>query len=295
MPEYTELTQRRRALRKWPVAAVTVVAAWAMTACGVPIPGVRTAEITGPTTTEKPTSTTPASHADLMKQSAEIMQRRLTAAGYSGASVAMQGDSQIVVTVPSTNSQAVADLVSAQRQLDFRDVDEIGQSSNNSDFANWNCGDPLSNISDQMLFACDSSDQKYLLGPVFVSGQRVVDAEASIPQGGVAYNVTLTFDATGADEFAQATAKLVTQVSPQNQFAIVLDGEVVSAPVVQSTITGGQAQITGSFTQQQAETLAASLSSGALPLQFDVGSVSTISATGSGQPTTVVALTARAS
>jgi len=144
-------------------------------------------------------------------------------------------------------------------------------------------GTPIVDVWDQPMFACDSNYQKYLLGPVIVQGQRVTGAQSGIPQGGVSYQVTLSFDSTGADEFAQATTKLVNQTSPMNQFAIVLDGQVVSAPVVQSAITGGQAQITGQFTQQQASDLARVLNYGSLPLTFDASSVSTVSPTLGGE------------
>ncbi|MCL2652958.1 MAG: protein translocase subunit SecD [Propionibacteriaceae bacterium] len=176
-----------------------------------------------------------------------------------------------------------------------------------ADFTNWSCGmvvqdgklpdgtpaangtmyypdgTPIVDVWDQPLFACDSYAQKYLLGPVIVQGQRVTGAQSGIPQGGVAYQVTLSFDSAGTNEFAQATAKLVNQTSPMNQFAIVLDGAVVSAPRVDSAIPGGQAQITGTFTQQQAQDLARVLNYGSLPLSFDASSVSTVSPTLGGE------------
>jgi len=140
-------------------------------------------------------------------------------------------------------------------------------------------GTEIVDVWDQPLFACDASYQKYLLGPVVVQGQRVTKAQAVVPQNQVAYEVILSFDAAGTDEFGQATTKLVNQTSPMNQFAIVLDGSVISAPVVQSAITGGQASITGSFSAQQAQDLARVLSYGSLPLSFDVSSVNTVSPT----------------
>ncbi len=149
-----------------------------------------------------------------------------------------------------------------------------------SDFAAWDCGDPIVVSQDQPLFACDEDGQyKYLLGPELINGQRVTDASASIPQGEVAWIVSMKFDSTGADQFQQATAQLATQTSPMNQFAIVLDGKVVSAPSVSESITGGQAQISGSnIDESSASELANQLKFGALPVSFDVSSVDAVSA-----------------
>ena len=152
------------------------------------------------------------------------------------------------------------------------------------DFAAWNCGDPFPDVWDQPLFACNEAQtQKYLLGPAIIQGTHVTDAKAGVPQGQVSYIVTLSFDALGTSQFATATAKLVNLTSPMNQFAIVLDGKVVSAPAVQSAIPGGSAQITGNFTADQAQSLARVLRYGALPLTFDISSQSTVSPTLGGE------------
>jgi preprotein translocase subunit SecD len=95
---------------------------------------------------------------------------------------------------------------------------------------------------------------------------------------GEGWIVQMKFDNKGSDQFADVTGRLVGQTPPQNQFAIVLDGEIVSAPSVNSAITGGSAQISGGFTQQSAEDLANVLSYGALPLTFKEASVNTVDA-----------------
>jgi len=143
------------------------------------------------------------------------------------------------------------------------------------DFANWSCGDPFPDVWDQPLFACDSNYQKYLLGPVVMQGQRVASAQAGIPQGGVAYQVMMNLDPIGTDEFAQVTAKLVDQTSPKNQFAMVMDGQVLSAPRVNEPITGGSAVITGAFTKDEATGLAASIGTLELPCAFEISNVVT--------------------
>lgn len=149
-----------------------------------------------------------------------------------------------------------------------------------TDFAAWNCGEPENVAPDQPLFACDEQGQlKYLLGPELINGQRITDSSAAIPQGEVAWVVTMKFDGTGADQFQKATTQLATQSSPKNQFAIVLDGKVVSAPSVSTAISGGNAEINGAnINETSAKELANQLKFGALPVSFDVSSVDAVSA-----------------
>ncbi|MHB1802687.1 MAG: protein translocase subunit SecD [Actinomycetes bacterium] len=155
-----------------------------------------------------------------------------------------------------------------------------------AEFASFTCaqankragglGDPS-----KPLVTCDQKGQvKYLLGPASVLGTDVKTASAGLPQGGVGgWQVLLTFTAAGSAKFATVTGQMVNNPPPSNQLAIVLDGLVVSAPVIQQAITGGQAQITGSFTQAQAQDLANVLKYGALPLAFTAEDLQTISPT----------------
>ncbi|WP_177239879.1 protein translocase subunit SecD [Streptomyces monashensis] len=120
---------------------------------------------------------------------------------------------------------------------------------------------------------------KYVLGPVAVDGTEVSKAQAVFDtQGASGWQVQMTFTSSGSKKFANVTGTLAKNQSPQNEFAIVLDGDVVSSPFVQSAITGGQAEISGSFTQQEAQSLANMLSYGALPLSFQEQSVTTVTA-----------------
>ncbi|MBV2354473.1 protein translocase subunit SecD [Streptomyces sp. J2-1] len=120
---------------------------------------------------------------------------------------------------------------------------------------------------------------KYLLGPAAVDGTDVKNAQAAIDtQGAGGWQVQMNFTSAGAKKFADVTGKLAQNQQPQNEFGIVLDGEVVSSPFVSQAITGGQAQISGSFSQQEAQSLANVLSYGALPLSFKVQSMTTVTA-----------------
>ncbi|MFJ4203112.1 protein translocase subunit SecD [Streptomyces sviceus] len=120
---------------------------------------------------------------------------------------------------------------------------------------------------------------KYLLGPAAVAGTEVKKAQAVFDtQNASGWQVTMTFNSKGAKKFADITGQLAKNTQPQNEFGIVLDGQVVSSPTVSSSITGGSAQISGSFTQDEAQNLANMLSYGALPLSFKEQSVTTVTA-----------------
>ncbi len=130
------------------------------------------------------------------------------------------------------------------------------------------------------IVACKKEgDAKEILGPVAVEGTDVNGASAVFDsQRGQGWIVQLKFTSGGSKKFAAVTGKLAGQQPPQNQFAIVLDGEVVSDPSVSQSIAGGEAEISGSFTQQSAQDLANVLSFGALPLSFDVVTETTVTA-----------------
>ncbi|MEV7443716.1 protein translocase subunit SecD [Streptomyces sp. NPDC091204] len=119
---------------------------------------------------------------------------------------------------------------------------------------------------------------KWVLGPAAVEGKDVKSAKGVIdPQSGQ-WIVTMDFNDRGSDAFAKVTGELAAKQMPQNQFAIVLDGDVVSDPSVSQAIMGGNAQISGGFTQQSAQDLGNMLSYGALPLSFSEDSVTTVTA-----------------
>jgi preprotein translocase subunit SecD len=161
----------------------------------------------------------------------------------------------------------------------------VPSAADTADFSSYSCGDAFPDVADQPLVSCLRSDlattgqAKYLLGPTLLEGNLVTAATAGVPANQLSWVVDLSFNTLGADLFASATTYLATQTSPLNQFAIVLDGKVISAPSVAAEIPGGNAQITGSFTQKSATDLANVLKYGALPLTFDVSSVDNVSAT----------------
>ncbi|MEV0785231.1 protein translocase subunit SecD [Streptomyces sp. NPDC050423] len=128
------------------------------------------------------------------------------------------------------------------------------------------------------VIACEQDGSaKYVLGPAEVDGTDVKTAKAAINQNNGQWIVQMGFTDGGAKKFQKITGTLAQQQSPQNQFAIALDNEVVSAPSVREALSA-DAEISGSFTQQSAEDLANVLSYGALPLSFKEQSVTTVTA-----------------
>ena len=114
---------------------------------------------------------------------------------------------------------------------------------------------------------------KYLLSRAIIQGTDLDDAGFGIPQGQVGYAVTLDIGGDGRQVFSDASSKLTLDVE---QFAIVLDGQVISAPTFNGRIPDGSAQISGNFSETEAESLSTSLKFGALPISFEEPSSDTI-------------------
>ncbi|MGW9549671.1 protein translocase subunit SecD [Citricoccus zhacaiensis] len=140
---------------------------------------------------------------------------------------------------------------------------------------------------DEAAIVCDPNQGvKYIVGPVEVPGTDIADADYGLVNTatGVSTNqwaVNLTFNNAGTDAFREVTQRLTPfqEGDPRKQFAIVLDGMVVSAPQSQAVITDGRAQISGNFTEESAAALAEQLKYGALPISFTIESEQQISAT----------------
>jgi preprotein translocase subunit SecD len=145
-----------------------------------------------------------------------------------------------------------------------------------SDILNGSTDDPA-----QYLISCEKDGSvKYALAPADLVGTDIESATAGLPQtGGGGWQVDLQMTSEGAKKFADSTTKLSALESPNDQFAIVLDGVVISAPSVNEPIIGGSAVISGSFTADEARALAQVLKYGALPVGLEVDEVQQISPT----------------
>ncbi|HEV3358847.1 MAG TPA: protein translocase subunit SecD [Pseudonocardiaceae bacterium] len=137
--------------------------------------------------------------------------------------------------------------------------------------------DPLIGNDDPKLplVTCDQANPvKYILGPELLDGRQITSATSGQNPNGVDYVVNLTFNSAGSKTWADYTAAHVN-----TSVAVVLDTQVVSAENIQEAIPGGNTQISGNFTQQQAQQLAQVLKFGSLPLSFETSNAQTVSAT----------------
>jgi len=133
----------------------------------------------------------------------------------------------------------------------------------------------------------ESGEQKYLLGPVEIYGNDIAKANSGpkVTTGGTAtnvYQVSLSFTGNGTKVFGDVTRRLSTLTSPRNQFGMILDGIVISAPYVEYAITAGEASISRSdppMLRDEAGLLASQLKYGALPMNFEFLSKNSVSAT----------------
>jgi preprotein translocase subunit SecD len=138
---------------------------------------------------------------------------------------------------------------------------------------------------DQPMVACEpDTGMKYILGPVEVPGTNIATASFGQVRGtqGQSLNqwaVNIEFNEEGTQTFKEVTERLFGMSGVQNQFAIVLDGTVISAPTTNAVIPDGKPQITGNFTEESARALSEQLKYGALPISFEIQSEMQISAT----------------
>ena len=243
---------------------------------------------------------------EAIDQAVSIIRQRVNSLGVAESEVAAQGSGtnrQIVISVPGDTGRRVVELVGQTAELRFRQVlasatgtgvadpaatPAAGVSAEvNAKFAALDCT-KLANLQGtgtdaptETIAVCDrAGTTKYILAPAEVLGRQISKASAGIDtQGGSAWYVSLTFNGEGTTAFGALTTRVTTLAEPLNQVAIVLDGLVVSAPRINEPIPSGNAQITGSFTQLEAQDLANVLKYGALPLAFDRGEVQQISPT----------------
>jgi len=243
---------------------------------------------------------------EAIDQAVSIIRQRVNSLGVAESEVAAQGSGtnrQIVISVPGDTGRRVVELVGQTAELRFRQVLASATSTGatdpaatpaagvsaevNAKFTALDCT-KLANLQGtgndaptDTIAVCDrAGTTKYILAPAEVLGRQISKASAGIDtQTGSAWYVSLTFNGEGTKAFGALTTRVTTLSEPLNQVAIVLDGLVVSSPRINEPIPSGNAQITGSFTQLEAQDLANVLKYGALPLAFDRGEVQQISPT----------------
>ena len=195
---------------------------------------------------------------DALARSVEIVRRRIDALGTKEPSIQSQGGKYIMVQLPGVdNPERIKELIGQTAKMTFHLVNEnvspeqmaSGRAPSGTEFL------PYIDAPGQMI-------------PVYsrieVSGDSLKDSQADFDQHNMPV-VSTVFDASGARRFAKLTTEHVNE-----RFAIVLDGKVLSAPVIREPIPGGRGQISGGFSLQGAKDLAVLLRSGALPAPLQV-------------------------
>src|SRR4051812_20281711 len=194
-----------------------------------------------------------------VEQSIQIVERRVNELGTVEPLIQRQGLDRILVQVPGLQDPTrLKELLGKTAKLDFRMVDQTVP----PDQAQQGRVPADSEI----LMSSTAPKIPYVIKKqVLVSGGDLTDAQPGFDQRSNEPIVSFRFNTSGSRKFAQATSENVGQ-----PFAIVLDNEVISAPVIREPITGGSGQISGSFTVQQANDLAILLRAGALPAPLTV-------------------------
>ncbi|MEU9392036.1 protein translocase subunit SecD [Streptomyces sp. NPDC048324] len=191
------------------------------------------------------------------------------------SATASSGSKASASPTPSASGSSAASEAAAKLQAQYAALDCTKKTVQNTAGKSAKATEPT--------VACGKNSsgqwQKYVLGPAAVDGTDVKKAQAVFnTQTAAGWTVTMEFTSKGTKKFADITGQLAQKQTPQNQFAIVLDGNVVSDPYVKEALTGGSAEISGSFNQTEAQGLANMLSYGALPLTFKEDSVTTVTA-----------------
>ncbi|MEB2843393.1 protein translocase subunit SecD [Endobacterium cereale] len=182
-----------------------------------------------------------------VEQSLEIIRQRVDQVGVAEPTIQRVGSDRVLVQLPGEQDPSrLRQLLGSTAKMSFHLLGQQGEPG--------------------VTMIPDEQGQQYpVLDRVELSGDHLTDARAAFEQQSQRPIVSFRFDSSGAARFAQ-----ITQANVGKPFAIVLDNKVLSAPVIQTPITGGQGQISGSFSVQEANTLGALLRAGSLPAKLTV-------------------------
>jgi preprotein translocase subunit SecD len=183
-------------------------------------------------------------------QSIEVLNRRINAMGTKETVIQQQGPNRVLIEAPgSQDTTALKNMIGQTAKLEFRLVADPGDPPNEAETLPMQKGGGTIQVQRRVM----------------VDGEDLVDAQQSFDQQSGEPDVSFRFNLRGGQKFGQ-----VTSANVGRPFAIVLDGKVISAPVIRSPITGGTGQITGNFSLEEASSLAILLRAGALPAKLTV-------------------------
>jgi SecD/SecF fusion protein len=193
----------------------------------------------------------------LVSQSMEVIRKRIDQIGTTEPTIQRQGDNRVLVQVPGFQDSArLKEIISKTARLTFHLV-----------YPNMSAAQAKAQglPANTVIVPSNDGGDELLYEDVALGGESLVDAQPGFDQQTARSVVSFRFDTRGAVTFGEITAKNVGK-----RFAIVLDNQVITAPVVQTPITGGTGQISGSFTPQSANDLAVLLRAGALPASLNI-------------------------
>lgn len=195
---------------------------------------------------------------DAVERSVEIVKRRVDETGTREVNVQRQGDDRILLQIPGLQDPShVKDLLGRTAKMTFHMVDESADDVVDKKGATA----PIGSV---YMYSPESGKYIAVKKQALVGGETLLEAKLDYDE----YNqpqVSFRFNKIGTRKFGEATKANIGK-----RFAIVLDNEIISAPVIQSAITGGSGRITGSFTVERAKDLALLLRAGALPAPLKV-------------------------
>ncbi len=205
--------------------------------------------------------------ANAIDQALETLRNRIDQFGVAEPTLQRQGERRILIQLPGIQDpERAKSLIKTTARLEFKMVDEKFSVANAIEGKIPSGLELLYNYEKNPITGTLEQKEGLLLEKrVLLGGESIADADVRIDQRFNEPYVLMTFDSEGAKRFEEITAKNV-----KKRLAIVLDGKVHSAPVIQERIGGGRAQITGSFSAEEAHDLAIILRAGALPAPLDL-------------------------
>ncbi len=184
-------------------------------------------------------------------QALEIVRRRIDEIGTNEPNILKRGNDRILVELPGLDDpMRIKSLLGKTANLTFRFVTNNDQDSFGAE---------------KLSYEDESEEDALVSKRIILSGDNLLDAQPRMDSETNETVVTFTLDRVGAKRFGKATSTGIGK-----QLAIVLDGKIISAPVIRDTIASGSGQISGGFTFQSATDLALLLRSGALPAPLNI-------------------------
>ena len=185
-----------------------------------------------------------------LDQAIEIVRRRIDEIGTNEPNILKRGNDRILVELPGLDDPGrIKNLLGKTANLTFQFITQNQEET----------------FGTEKIFFENENEQAIVSKRIIISGENLVDAKPRMDNQSNETVVTFTLDRVGSKKFGKATSTGIGK-----RLAIILDGKIISAPVVQDAIIGGSGQITGNFTFQTATDLALLLRSGALPAPLNI-------------------------